>query len=787
MFRQIYKTLKRAWKNDISNWDVKIERLLTDFFKPTLTLSERVEFLRELEDRLVLRSFVYISEEEKYDAQRCLLKVFQTLVELLPDNLILKEGSAERKLWCKCTVALASRKEFELEELGFSPSTDDVAPHCSPMQKQVAHTYKHVLEHALEQAICMLSQEGEPLDSASGELQSLDRDTAEYCVELLAIAFFRLPVLQGQILKYLDPLVTRERYPFNLVPLPALDHDEKTDEEASSLCTPDPEAAQPVNPYLEPVPLVPNASAAVKSGASSPTIVAAKTEWSFLEKRRLEYDRQHKTRAMRWLDVFARIDALAAPHLVTEASPPQKGKSSRVTFPSKKVLRSAEKRFMASHPNLFNWFYFTDKMDTGLATTLGIAKESSSHEDASNAGQVRWLENVFRNGERFCYFFTNIIRIVEVSIERHRHYLNKHASKHDRAHHDKGSVNAQFRQLNKCCWYVLPCYTLFLKLLCNVLQELAFGMSVKEIPMWASAKAQAPRPPTRVAFVCGGVLPRKRVLECTAHVLRNQNPMLLNIFMEICFQHTNAFDRSSVARCLEWIDLWLRSCLVPSQTFPKYHIAKQPAVFPSGVNCALLCDSMEVLLLDEHVETLSVALSFLYRHLQSFSDVHWIRIVSKVLLSEQCFIKLFCCWNADIRNYFHFLMVYRLFRNNRMCMPLHTDNVLAETFRLKPVKISTDDAELAVCAALDKALGVLMDAVDFKSSILESVPAASPRERAKRSVKASANRERLYFCYDAYIEPALKNYRARLLEYYVEASKAPTEHVVSPPLPPPLR
>ena len=37
------------------------------------------------------------------------------------------------------------------------------------------------------------------------------------------------------------------------------------------------------------------------------------------------------------------------------------------------------------------------------------------------------LENVFRNGERFCYFFTNIIRIVEVSIERHQRYLNKFA------------------------------------------------------------------------------------------------------------------------------------------------------------------------------------------------------------------------------------------------------------------------------------------------------------------------------------------------------------------------
>ena len=64
----------------------------------------------------MLRSFVYVSEEEKYDvgtsvlgpmcthtsvctqAQRCLLKVFQTLVELLPDNLILKEGSAEVSL-----------------------------------------------------------------------------------------------------------------------------------------------------------------------------------------------------------------------------------------------------------------------------------------------------------------------------------------------------------------------------------------------------------------------------------------------------------------------------------------------------------------------------------------------------------------------------------------------------------------------------------------------------------------------------------------------------------------
>ena len=149
-----------------------------------------------------------------------------------------------------------------------------------------------------------------------------------------------------------------------------------------------------------------------------------------------------------------------------------------------------------------------------------------------------------------------------------------------------------------------------------------------------------------------------------------------------------------------------------------------------------------------------------------------------------------------------------------------------------------------------------------------STPAASLRASAQRPVKASVTREvkqkldwtsapedkqiftkpstyqRLYFCCEAYIEPALQNYRARLLEYYVEASKgtahnlncrvwtaylpvlcacigakcaiilaeeglasgmkfyilyahaftlmpsrtsAPTEHVVSPPLPPPSR
>ena len=48
MLRQLYKSLKRAWHKDISNWDVKIERLFADFCKPTLTLSERVDYLRGL-------------------------------------------------------------------------------------------------------------------------------------------------------------------------------------------------------------------------------------------------------------------------------------------------------------------------------------------------------------------------------------------------------------------------------------------------------------------------------------------------------------------------------------------------------------------------------------------------------------------------------------------------------------------------------------------------------------------------------------------------------------------
>ena len=48
---------------------------------------------------------------------------------------------------------------------------------------------------------------------------------------------------------------------------------------------------------------------------------------------------------------------------------------------------------------------------------------------------------------------------------------------------------------------------------------------------------------------------RPHTFACTDHC-SNQNPMLLNILMEICFHHTNAFDRASVARCLEWIDLW---------------------------------------------------------------------------------------------------------------------------------------------------------------------------------------------------------------------------------------
>lgn len=778
MFRQLYKSLKRALNKDISNWDVKIERSFADFCKPTLTLLERIECLRELEERVVLRSFVYVSEEEKYNAQRCLLKVFQTLVALVPDNTILKGGSKERKLWYKCTVALASRKEFELEELGFTPSMDNVVPRCSPMQKQVAHTYKRLLEHALEQAIHTLSREGETLD-ADGEPEGLERSDAEYCIELLAIAFFRLPVLQGQILKYLDPLVTSNRHPYNLVPVAsgAAEPSLAAEGSAHSMSA---SAPQPVNPYLdEPS----SASPTIAPASEAAAAVAAEEEPSADQRRRLEYTRQYNARAKRWLHVFDRIDALAAPHFVTEASPPPRSKQreSGIVLPSKKTLRSTEKRFMSSHPNLFNWFYFTDQMDSSLATTLGIVH---AHGKSSNLSSVRWLENVFRNGERFCYFFTNVIRIVGVSLERHQHYLSKHANKHQLRRASGNKDNAQARQLNPCCWYVLPCYTLFLKLLCNVLQELAFGMSVKEIPMWASAKVLAPRPPIRAVHVCGGVMPRKRVLECTANVLRNQNPMLLNILMEICFQHTNAFDRASVARCLEWIDLWLRACLVPLPTFPKQKVTKQPPVFPSGMNCTLLCTSIEALLMDEHVETLSVTLTFLYRHLQSFSNVHWSRIVSKVLLSETCFVKLFCCWNTDIRNYFHFLMVYKLFRNNRMLMPLRTDNVLAEAFRWKPVKISTNDVELAVCAALDKILGILMDKVDFESSVRDHSSAATSKAHVQSGTKTCAAAERLPFRCFAYIEPALKHYRATLLEYYAEASKAPTQHVASPPLPP---
>lgn len=784
MFRQLYKSLKRALHKDISNWDVKIERTFADFCKPTLTLPERIAFLRELEERLVLRSFVYVSEEEKYNAQRWLLKVFQTLVALVPDNKILKDGSQERKLWCKCTVALARRKEFELEELGFAPSMDDVVPRCSATQTQIAHTYKRLLEHALEQVVYTLSRERETTD-ADGDPEALDRSNVEYCMELLAIAFFRLPVLQGQILKYLDPLVTRDRHPYNLVPVTVgVGHSVEASSSATAACH---ETEQPVNPYLDQTPSDVPASPAPDSTAAAAAAVA---EPSAAERRRSEYHRQQNARSKRWLDVYDRIDSLAAPHLVTEAAPPPSSKSSRKAgLPSKKSLRSAEKRFMSSHPNLFNWFYFTDQMDTSLATTLGISNCGHGHNGAASApNAVRWLENVFRNGERFCYFFTNVIRIVGVSIERHQHYLNKHVSKQQlrRANAGKNNGNSRLRQLNKCCWYVLPCYTLFMKLLCNVLQELAFGMNAKEIPMWASARALTPRPAIRAVHVCGGVLPRKRVLECTVHVLRNQNPMLLNIFMEICFQHTNAFDRGSVARCLEWIDLWLRACLVPVPSFPKEKVTNQPPVFPSGMNCALLCDSIEVLLLDEHVETLSVTLSFVYRHLQSFSNVHWNRIVSKVLLSEKCFVKLFCCWNPEIRNYFHFLMVYKLFRNNRMRMPLHTDNLLAEDFRLKPVKISTNDTELAVCAALDAALGLLMDAVDFESSMGGLAPSAvaSKTDGVQSRVKTSAAAQRLHFRCHEYIEPALNNYRVRLLEYYAEASKAPTQHVASPPLPP---
>merc|ERR1712150_124918 len=91
-------------------------------------------------------------------------------------------------------------------------------------------------------------------------------------------------------------------------------------------------------------------------------------------------------------------------------------------------------------------------------------------------------------------------------------------------------------------------------------------------------------------------------------------------------------------------------------------------------------------------------------------------------------------------------------------------------FRLKPMQISTDNTELEVCAALDKNLSMLM---------VRPQRASSTQDRTSEVVAF----QEVHFRCRPYIELALNNYRARLLEYYVKANKAPTKNVESPPLP----
>lgn len=168
------------------------------------------------------------------------------------------------------------------------------------------------------------------------------------------------------------------------------------------------------------------------------------------------------------------------------------------------------------------------------------------------------------------------------------------------------------------------------------------------------------------------------------------NPDLMDPFVLALYEGTNLYEPRSVGLTLHHLGVWSSAIATPSYD----GTMEVPASF-SG---AALVLGFKPILRTENFDTLKKALLFLYNSLDLFVGELRQRIL-KVLLTRH--YSLFLHWHAEVRSYYHHILVYKIANLPRNALLSVTDRLLLDQHASSNITPSESETTLVIEDPLD--------------------------------------------------------------------------------------
>ena len=398
--------------------------------------TQRVPALRKVEEYLRHDSFRYKTEMDERNARTYLLTLLQALIEVLPADDESEKGlfrsADDRQFWYSVVVAIFHRREFDLERFGFGvpPNVYDPDPRTWPGSSRFMQRYRMLLVAVLRYSVRKLNG---PVKAQYEEV---------FCLKIIAISFFRVPIIQGPVTEALVQLLA-------------------TDEEA--------EAA---------------AAAAAAADAAS-----ASSDGD------LEESIEDPLAAMAAADAAAAAAAAAPPTPAAAATPDCMDAAFAETMGYMRdrgarspLERRAEHAFMDGSPSLFCWSHLESHFEGPTSGESRLVIESSAWTTSDEMGGV-WLRRLLYNAENFALFTRFIVDVVQRYAGRVNVAVPRAAGLRGRTQRAQ-TVSVQ----RPIAWHCIPGYGHILHLFSRVVYMMAASARTLDsaLASWAS---HSPAPP----------------------------------------------------------------------------------------------------------------------------------------------------------------------------------------------------------------------------------------------------------------------------------------------------
>jgi len=155
-------------------------------------------------------------------------------------------------------------------------------------------------------------------------------------------------------------------------------------------------------------------------------------------------------------------------------------------------------------------------------------------------------------------------------------------------------------------------------------------------------------------------------------------PSLINLYMKILFQRTNALHIPSVMDTLATLEIWFK------------HFISHKTHLPANFDCSYFASCLQILFNFDHHQIVNRVISVLYNNSDAFSGTARKGLFLDFLVKKN-FFNLFLHWDDNIRNAFHQLLVFKACRVRRSLLAaegIHVDELASADANVSKLTIN---------------------------------------------------------------------------------------------------